>query len=129
MHPHLKLRCRKKTHKLQEAIINAKLLHAKGHETHQILYFTRSRCLSLATEFRSPLRFERERRGTTQLATTSGSLGLNRDCVCFTGEISPKSENLKKNRNEVILDGFQSPEVRKEITLKDCQILRDYGSQ
>jgi hypothetical protein len=40
-----------------------------------------------------------------------------------------KIKIIKKNRNEVILDGFQSPEVRKEITLKDCQILRDYGSQ
>jgi hypothetical protein len=69
MHPHLKLRCRKKTHKLQKENINAKLLHAKGHKTHQILSFTRSRSLSLslslATEFRSPLCFERERRRTT----------------------------------------------------------------
>jgi hypothetical protein len=96
MHPHLKLRCRKKTHKLQEANNKAKLLHAKGHKTHQILSFTRSRSLSLSRRS-SVARFASSARGEKlQLATTSGSLGLKRDCICCTGEISPKSEIKNK---------------------------------
>jgi hypothetical protein len=95
MHPHLKLRCRKKNTKTQRSKHYRQITARKRpYKSANPFFLSLALSLSLSLSRQSSVaRFASSARGEElHFATTSGSLGLKRGCVCFTAEISPKNE-------------------------------------